>query len=130
MASSAIRNCSDGIGRSCQRSPWHARLQPFDSRFRKPSLRPFRALMYAGLGSSSLVFVCHGLLRFGYEEQRRRMSLGWMRVIAAVNLEDVVAYAARAPEWFQSSKFNIVGNSHQILHSLSSLPLWHIQEVF
>ena len=91
-------------------------ITTFNSRFRHPNLRPYRALMYAGLGFSALGFVFHGLLLYGWEVQDLRMSLRWMCLMAAFNLVGATAYATRIPERFCPYKFDIWGNSHQILH--------------
>ena len=64
-------------------------------RFRHPSIRPYRATMYAGLGLSALGFVAHGIARHGWQIQRMRMSLDWMALMGALNLLGAVVYAAR-----------------------------------
>ena len=64
-------------------------------KFRHPTMRPYRSLMYAGLGLSAIVFMVHGLLKHGWELQRMRMSLDWMMLMAGFNLTGAVTYAAR-----------------------------------
>ena len=51
--------------------------------------------MYAGLGLSAIVFVVHGVVKYGWKIQNRRMSLDWMIVMASLNLIGAFAYAAR-----------------------------------
>lgn len=51
--------------------------------------------MYSGLGLSAIVFIIHGLVLNGWELQNRRMSLGWMGLMGALNLIGAAAYAAR-----------------------------------
>ena len=51
--------------------------------------------MYAALGLSAVVFVAHGLLKHGWEVQNERMGVGWMGLMALLNLGGAVAYAAR-----------------------------------
>lgn len=51
--------------------------------------------MYSGLGLSAIVFIIHGLVLHGWELQNRRMSLGWMGLMGALNLIGAAAYAAR-----------------------------------
>ena len=85
-------------------------------RFRHPTLRPYRAAMYAGLGLSAVVFVVHGILLHGWTVQNRRMSVDWMGVMALFNLTGAVIYAARLPERLQPLKYDIYGSSHQVLH--------------
>ena len=84
--------------------------------FRGPKFRPYRSLMYIGLGFSALGFVIHGLILYGWKTQNARMSLSWMAWMAAFNMIGAIAYPARVPERFAPGKFDIYGNSHQILH--------------
>ena len=85
-------------------------------KFRYPSIRPYRAAMYAGLGLSAVVFVVHGILLHGWTVQNRRMSLDWMGLMALFNLTGAVIYAARVPEKLRPLKYDIYGSSHQVLH--------------
>lgn len=85
-------------------------------RFRHPTLRPYRAAMYAGLGLSAVVFVVHGILLHGWTVQKRRMSVDWMGLMAFFNLTGAVVYAARVPEKLRPLKYDIYGSSHQMLH--------------
>lgn len=64
-------------------------------KFRHPSIRPYRAAMYAGLGLSALIFTTHGIWKFGWETQMGRMSLDRMFLMATLNLIGAVIYAAR-----------------------------------
>lgn len=63
--------------------------------FRKPAYRAYRAGMFASLGLSALGFVTHGLLKYGWETQRLRMSLDWMIIMAACNFVGAFTYATR-----------------------------------
>ncbi|KAF7954808.1 uncharacterized protein EAE97_000067 [Botrytis byssoidea] len=67
--------------------------------------------MYSCLGLSSITFVIHGLMLYGYETQNWRMSLDWLGIMAGLNLFGAFAYAARFPR-----RHDILGSSHQILH--------------
>ena len=51
--------------------------------------------MYAGLGLSAVVFVVHGLIKYGWEVQNRRMSIDWMGLMALFNFSGAITYAAR-----------------------------------
>ena len=51
--------------------------------------------MYAGLGLSAIIFVAHGLLKYGYETQRRHMSVDWMIAMAGFNLLGAAIYGIR-----------------------------------
>lgn len=85
-------------------------------RFRHPDIRPHRAAMYAGLGLSAVVFVMHGIFLHGWTVQNRRMSLDWMGLVALFNLMGALIYAARVPEKLRPLRYDIYGNSHQVLH--------------
>ena len=91
--------------------------------------------MYAGLGLSAVGFVCHGLSKYGWEIQNRRMSLDWMALMAVMNLAGAITYGTRVsskeqrraekrshtdtrqyPEKLHPHVYDIYGSSHQILH--------------
>ncbi|KAI9829970.1 MAG: hypothetical protein M1838_005846 [Thelocarpon superellum] len=84
--------------------------------FRHPTLRPWRAVMYTGLGFSFLIPMLHGLIIYGWRVQNYRMSLSWMGIMTLFNLTGAVIYALRAPERYLPRRYDIVGSSHQILH--------------
>jgi adiponectin receptor len=46
--------------------------------FRTPAWRPYRALMFVGLGVSGIVPILHSLSFYGYRELDRRMGLSWV----------------------------------------------------
>ena len=73
-------------------------IATLNPRFRHPTLRPYRAAMYACLGLSAVVFVTHGLILHGWNVQNKRMSLGRMGLMALLNLTGAYAYAARASD--------------------------------
>ena len=52
-------------------------------------------MLYASLGLFGLVFVLHGLWLYGYAVQSRRFALGWMTLMAVLNLVGAGIYAAR-----------------------------------
>lgn len=109
-------------------------LTTLNPKFRHPTLRPYRAGMFAGLGLSALVFTTHGIMLYGLEVQVKRMSLDRMAVMAVLNLIGAYVYAAmvaglaspevpcpilmfaQVPEKWWPEKFDIIGSSHQILH--------------
>lgn len=70
-------------------------ITTFNARFRHSSLRPYRTVMYAGLGLSAIIFVIHGVVKHGWKTQNHRMSLDWMGLMASLNLVGAFAYAAR-----------------------------------
>ena len=85
-------------------------------KFRHPTIRPYRAAMYAGLGLSAVVFVAHRILLNGWTVQNQRMSLDWMGLMALFNLTGALIYAARFPEKLRPLRYDIYGSSHQVLH--------------
>ena len=70
-------------------------IATFNPRFRHPSLRPYRAAMYACLGLSAIIFIIHGVILYGWKTQNKRMSLDRMGLMAILNLSGAYAYAAR-----------------------------------
>ncbi|KAF2190190.1 HlyIII-domain-containing protein [Zopfia rhizophila CBS 207.26] len=86
--------------------------------FRLPKYRPYRTLMYSGLGLSFIIPIVHGVFKFGWETQVWRMSLDWMGVMTAFNLTGGAMYAMRIPEKWHPKRFDIWGASHQIMHCL------------
>lgn len=51
--------------------------------------------MYACLGLSAIVFIIHGATMYGWETQKKRMSLDRMGLMALFNLTGAYVYAAR-----------------------------------
>ena len=86
--------------------------------FRHPTLRPYRAAMYAGLGLSAIVFVVHGILLHGWTEQNQRMSVDWMGLMALFNLTGAAVYAARVC----GQKSNRIGIAHRSTDSGEAAP--------
>ncbi|KAF2466064.1 Hly-III related protein [Lindgomyces ingoldianus] len=93
----------------------YATLSPV---FRKPKYRPWRTLMYSGLGLSFIIPIVHGLVEYGWEVQVWRMSLDWMGLMTGLNLGGGMVYAMRIPEKWYPKRFDIWGASHQIMHCL------------
>ncbi|KAK8121488.1 hypothetical protein PG999_005608 [Apiospora kogelbergensis] len=87
-----------------------------DPHFASPKFRSWRACFYAGFGLSSIIFVVHGLLVYGWAVQKSRMWLVWMGWMATSNLVGAAIYAARIPERWAPRLFDICGASHQISH--------------
>jgi adiponectin receptor len=52
-------------------------------------------MFYAVFGLSSISFVIHGLILYGWEVQKGRMSLVWIGWMATANLLGAAIYAAR-----------------------------------
>lgn len=69
--------------------------------FRTPEWRPYRALMFVGLGVSSVIPVAHATSIYGFQELNQRMGLSWVILQGALYISGAVIYAvsARWP-WF------------------------------
>ena len=76
--------------------------------FRHPSVRPWRAGMYALLGLSSVVFVGHALRMHGLEGAEKRMSVGWMVAMGGLNLLGAGIYGARVSMHLYFAYFSFV----------------------
>ncbi|KAI0468657.1 hemolysin-III channel protein Izh2 [Xylaria cf. heliscus] len=87
-------------------------------RFRTPLWRPYRALMFVGLGVSGVVPVLHGLRLYGYQSLNERMGLNWVLLQGALYIFGAFLYAVRWPERTSPGKFDIWGHSHQLFHIL------------
>ncbi|KAM0204847.1 hypothetical protein ACHAQD_007216 [Fusarium lateritium] len=85
-------------------------------RFRTPTWRPYRTMMFIGLGVSGIVPVIHGACIYGLQGLEERMSLSWVVLHGAMYIFGAVLYAARWPERSAPGSFDIWGNSHQIFH--------------
>ena len=70
-------------------------IATLNPRFRHPTLRPYRAAMYSGLGLSAIIFIAHGILIYGWTIEYQRMSLGWMGLMMVLNLIGAIVYATR-----------------------------------
>ncbi|TGO54906.1 hypothetical protein BCON_0100g00260 [Botryotinia convoluta] len=86
--------------------------------FCTPFFRPYRTLMYAALGLSAVIFIVHSIIIYGISLQYKRLSLGWIVGMAGLNFVGALAYSLRIPEKYYPGRFDIYGNSHQILHCM------------
>ncbi|KAL1876479.1 hypothetical protein Daus18300_002723 [Diaporthe australafricana] len=86
--------------------------------FRTPEWRPYRALMFVGLGVSGVIPVIHGLTIYGYQELNERMGLSWVLLQGVLYISGAFLYALRWPERSWPKTFDIWGSSHQIFHIL------------
>ncbi|KAF5643335.1 PHO87-like protein [Fusarium sp. NRRL 25303] len=69
-------------------------------RFRTPAWRPYRAMMFIGLGLSGVVPVIHGLFIYGYQGLEDRMSLSWVLLHGVMYIFGAVLYAVCPPRLF------------------------------
>ncbi|AEO67128.1 uncharacterized protein THITE_118384 [Thermothielavioides terrestris NRRL 8126] len=84
--------------------------------FRTPAWRPYRALMFVGLGLSGVVPILHALSVYGYRELDQRMGLSWVILQGALYIFGAFLYAVRWPECKYPGTFDIWGSSHQLFH--------------
>ncbi|KAL2211219.1 hemolysin-III channel protein-like protein Izh2 [Sarocladium strictum] len=76
----------------------------------------WRAAFYTAFGASSFAPIIHAVVKYGWEVQNQRMGLTWWALVAVFNLIGVVTYGLKMPEKFFPGRFDIVGQSHQIMH--------------
>ncbi|GAM88022.1 hypothetical protein ANO11243_060510 [Dothideomycetidae sp. 11243] len=87
-------------------------------RFRTPQWRAFRAAMFVAMGLSAVFPVVHGVAIYGRAQLEKQMGLSWVVLQGALYVLGAALYAGRVPERFAPGKFDIVGASHQIFHTL------------
>ena len=61
--------------------------------FRTPEWRPYRALMFVGLGLSGVVPILHGLSMHGFPALNERMGLVWVMLEGAMYIFGAFLYA-------------------------------------
>lgn len=86
--------------------------------FRTPEWRPYRAMMFIGLGVSGVFPVIHGVAIYGFQELNERMGLKFVIAQGALYILGAGIYAARVPERLSPRTFDIWGSSHQTFHVL------------
>ncbi|KAM0807173.1 hypothetical protein AB5N19_07512 [Seiridium cardinale] len=87
-------------------------------RFRTPKWRPYRAMMFVGLGVSGVLPVCQGIAIYGYHDLEKRMGLNWVIFQGFLYIFGAFLYAVRWPERSAPGTFDIWGSSHQLFHVL------------
>jgi len=76
----------------------------FQPRFSDPHLRPLRAATFGSFALSTFIPVIHGLLKYGYETHRQRISLRYILLTLLFNSIGATAYATKVGSLlFQSS---------------------------
>ena len=68
--------------------------------FRTPKFRVYRTALYTSLGMTWVIFVGHGVLRYGWQTFDSRMSLRWIATVALANLVGAVVFALRVRHKF------------------------------
>ena len=70
------------------------------------------------LGLPAFVPVLHGIALNGWTVQNKQMSISYFLGLGILNALGTAIYAARIPERWYPTKFDIYGSSHQIMHVL------------
>jgi adiponectin receptor len=91
-------------------------LSTMHPRFHTPKAKQLRGAFYSAFGASSFAPIIHAVAIYGWEVQKDRMGLIWWALVAVFNLIGVFAYGLKVPERLFPGRFDIVGQSHQILH--------------
>lgn len=87
-------------------------------KFRQPTHRTMRFLMYCFLGASLFAPVVHGWCSVGLAALDDMMGLESFLGLALINFSGAALYAARIPErWFPGT-FDLLGQSHNLMHIL------------
>lgn len=91
-------------------------IATFQPQFSNPHLRPLRAATFGCLALSTFIPVFHGLFKYGFEVQQRRIALRWILLTLLFNSLGAAAYASKFPEKWYPRRFDLFGASHQIMH--------------
>lgn len=86
-------------------------------KFRQPAYRTTRFLMYVFLGTSLFAPVLHAWLLYG-DGLNEMMGLKSFLGLAAINFSGAAVYAARIPERWFPGRFDLLGQSHNLMHVL------------
>ncbi|KAI0110569.1 hemolysin-III channel protein-like protein Izh2 [Hypoxylon sp. NC0597] len=82
-----------------------------------PHLGHVRAGLFATFGFCSVIApIFIGILKHGFEQQSRRVGLGWIGATALCDGIGVVCYAMKFPERWYPRTFDLFGASHQVMH--------------
>lgn len=84
-----------------------------------PHLGHVRAVLFGSFGLGSfLVPIAHGIVLYGLTEQSQRVGLPWIVLTVFCNVSGGIPYALKVPEKWYPRTFDIVGASHQIMHTM------------
>ncbi|KAK6532650.1 hypothetical protein TWF281_006830 [Arthrobotrys megalospora] len=84
--------------------------------FHSSKAKVLRGIFYSAFGLSSFVPIFHAIAIYGWEVQKDRMGLIWWALVGLFDSIGVLAYGSKVPERFFPGRFDIWGQSHQILH--------------
>lgn len=92
--------------------------------FRSPEWRPIRTSTFVIFAFSGLIPIMYGFYIFEFHEAVNRAGLKFVLFEALSYLTGASIYAFRLPERWIPGKVDMVGNSHQIFHTLVVLGAW------
>lgn len=92
--------------------------------FRSPEWRGIRTSTFVIFAFSGLVPIIYGLYTFEFNEAINRAGLQFVLLEAISYLTGATIYAFRLPERWIPGKVDMIGNSHQIFHTLVVLGAW------
>ncbi|CAF1357982.1 unnamed protein product [Rotaria magnacalcarata] len=81
----------------------------------KPRYRPFKAILFIALGLYGVAPVTHACILHGLSRMFE-MGFLYLCIMAVTYIAGGVVYAIRIPERCFPGRFDIIGQSHQILH--------------
>ncbi|KAJ9144125.1 Adiponectin receptor protein 1 [Pleurostoma richardsiae] len=87
-------------------------------RFRQPSYRTMRFLMYFFLGASLFTPLVHGASQVGLLQLDTMMGLKSFLALGVINFSGAAIYALRIPERWCPGRFDLAGQSHNWMHLL------------
>ena len=90
----------------------------FQPRFSDPFLRPLRATTFGSLAFSSIIPMVHGIIKYGWTLQSRRMGLNWILITLGLNSLGAAAYAMKV----SSFKLQAVTCWDKVVNFASSFP--------
>jgi len=93
--------------------------------YRDTDYRGLRTTIFLCLGFSGLVPIVHHTVTYGFPHTRQAFALGWLLNGVAFYLLGAMVYIFDFPErWFAKGRFDIYGNSHQIMHVCVLAAVW------
>ena len=86
------------------------------SEFRTPAYRLLRALVYGLLALCLFLPAVHGWMVLGFEFLSEMIHIESLLLLIAIQSIGAAVYAARVPERWMPGRFDLVGQSHNLMH--------------
>ncbi|TEY65334.1 hypothetical protein BOTCAL_0141g00190 [Botryotinia calthae] len=87
-------------------------------KFQVPRWRTFRVCIFIGTGCSAFAPIIHAIVYFGWDHVVNGTGMPWYLGEGGFLVLGAVIYSLRIPECCFPGKFDILGHSHQIFHTL------------